>query len=127
MKFGMTTLPIQLNVPFQVPLGVDSLVVAELWYEVPQEDVRLEYMENPWYNTSSTAKIVGSRKIGVNVSKDILGVFDGQGLQLKTVNAFPGLPDLRANISIHYGKNADGALNTCIKKPIIFVFNTDYG
>ncbi len=127
MKFGMTTLPIQLNVPFQVPLGVDSLVVAELCYEVPQEDVRLEFMENPWYNTSSTAKIVGSRKIGVNVSKEILDVFDGQGLHLKTVNAFPGLPDLRANISIHYGKNATGGLNTCIQKPIIFVEGIDFG
>ena len=127
MKFGKSTVQVQVNVPFQVPLGADSMVFAELSYEVPQEDVRIDYMETPWYNTSSTAKVVATKVMKVNVSKDILDVFEGQGLYLKTVNAFPGLPDLRANISIHYGKNKYGSLNPCIQKPIIFVEGIDFG
>jgi hypothetical protein len=100
-KFGKHTVQVQPNVPFQVALGTDSLVIAELSYEVPQEDMRLSYMENPWYNTSSTAKVSATKVVRVNVSKDILDVFEGEGLYLKTINAFPGLPDLRANISVH--------------------------
>ncbi len=126
-KFGQATMQVQPNVPFQVALGSDSLVIAELSYEVPQEDTRLSYMENPWYNTSSTAKVSATKVVRVNVSKDILDVFEGQGLYLKTVNAFPGLPDLRANISVHYGKNKYGGLNPCIQKPVIFVEGIDFG
>ncbi len=126
-KFGKHTVQVQPNVPFQVALGTDSLVIAELSYEVPQEDMRLSYMENPWYNTSSTAKVSATKVVRVNVSKDILDVFEGEGLYLKTINAFPGLPDLRANISVHYGKNKFGGLNPCIQKPIIFVEGIDFG
>jgi len=37
------------------------------------------------------------------------------------------LPDLRANISVHYGKSAGGGLNTCIQKPILLVEGIDFG
>lgn len=127
MKFGNSEVNIQLNVPFQIPVGADTMVLGELSYEVPEGDERVGYMETPWYNTSSTAKVVCTQVLRVNVSNEILGVFEGQGLVLKTINAFPGLPDLRANISIHYGKNQYGGLNVCIAKPIIFVEGIDFG
>ncbi len=127
MKFGNSEVNVQLNVPFQIPVGADSNVLGELSYEVPEGDERVGYMETPWYNTSSTAKVVCTQVVKVNVSNEILGVFDGQGLVMKTINAFPGLPDLRANISIHYGKNKYGGLNVCIAKPIIFVEGIDFG
>ena len=127
MKFGNAEVNVQLNVPFHIPVGADSVVICELSYEVPEGDERVGYMETPWYNTSSTAKVVCTQLLMVNVSNEILGVFEGQGLVMKTINAFPGLPDLRANISIHYGKNKYGGLNVCMAKPIIFVEGIDFG
>ena len=155
IKIGSFQADMQLNVPMDIPFMNDTLLKVEIGYVVPETDVRVSYIENPWPVSGGKTKIMGRAEMpknqnstsgtsggsgsgsssGYDVPNDGFGHYPVSGnfvfvpaqkLWVETIDGFPGLPDLKALVTLDYGSD-NKKLHTCIKKPLVFIEGIDFG
>jgi len=155
LKIGNFQADFQLNVPINVPFMTDTLLEVEIGYVVPETDVRVSLIENPWPVSGGKTKILGraetpknqsggSGSSGVSGSSSsssndlpndgfdhykVSGNFvyvPAQRIWVETIDGFPGLPDLKALVTLDYGSD-NNKIHTCIKKPLVFIEGIDFG
>ena len=90
-------------------------------------------------NQNSTSSSSGSSGSGSSSSNDVpndgynhyqvSGNFifvPAQKIWVETIDGFPGLPDLKALVTLDYGSD-NNRVHTCIKKPLVFIEGIDFG
>lgn len=145
LKIGKFEVQIQPNIPIQIPVGTDSLVKIELSYEVDETNERVLLIENPMPVGVNKTKIGGRAEIPNNsfgggsgskgssnneitsypVSPYFVSV-PFSNIMVETIDGFPGLPDLKALVTLDFGYD-NKSKHTCMKKPLIFVEGIDFG
>ncbi len=151
LKYGSFQADLQLNVPIDIPFAIDTLIKVEIGYVVPESDIRVSYVENPWPVSGGKTKILGRAEISKNqqatlgTSGSSSGGYDlpndgfnhypvsgsfvyvpAQKLWVETIDGFPGLPDLKALVTLDYGSD-NNKIHTCLKKPLVFIEGIDFG
>jgi hypothetical protein len=155
LKIGNFQTDFQLNVPIFIPEMNDTVLKVEIGYVVPETDVRVGYIENPWPVSGGKTKILGRAEMpknenatlgsngssgsgsssGYYIPNDGFGHYPvtgnfvfvpAQKIWVETIDGFPGLPDLKALVTLDYGSE-NNKMHTCIKKPVVFIEGIDFG
>lgn len=152
LKIGNFQADFQLNVPIFIPEMSDSLLEVEIGYVVPETDARVCLIENPWPVSGAKTKIMGRAETPKNqngtsssgggsgsssndLPNDGFGHYQvsanfvyvpAQRIWVETIDGFPGLPDLKALVTLDYGSD-NNKIHTCIKKPLVFIEGIDFG